>query len=243
MTNSKKIFEQAIQKLVKEAITTEAGPVMGDIGLEMGENLLLNDILEALQMDEELRQEMMESMPDASESEAAIFRDALMAIDRAIEEKKKMISVLSKGKTKAGKPVGMNENATLIGQVIESAIQEAIKQVMTEKAPPGMEDVVLSLKKKYGEDSPRPFQIAWAQYNKKHGNKKPKSEALTGPEDFSSVTEVSPPGWKGTTRAMKRHSDKIDNPWALSWWMKKRGEHPHYKNNDKNPPQKKKGEE
>lgn len=45
------------------------------------------------------------------------------------------------------------------------------KDTLMEKAPPGMEDVVMSLKKKFGEDSPRPFQIAWAQYNKKHGKK------------------------------------------------------------------------
>jgi len=31
---------------------------------------------------------------------------------------------------------------------------------------------------------------------------------------------VSPPGWSGTTKAMKKHKD-ISNPWALSWWMAK----------------------
>jgi len=31
---------------------------------------------------------------------------------------------------------------------------------------------------------------------------------------------VSPPGWSGTTKAMKKHKG-ITNPWALSWWMKK----------------------
>lgn len=36
------------------------------------------------------------------------------------------------------------------------------------------------------------------------------------------VTEVSPPGWKGTTEAMKKHKD-ITNPWALSWWMANKG--------------------
>lgn len=49
-------------------------------------------------------------------------------------------------------------------------IKEAIKEAIMEKAPPGMEDVVLSLKKKYGENSPKPFAIAWAKYNK--ANKK-----------------------------------------------------------------------
>lgn len=38
------------------------------------------------------------------------------------------------------------------------------------------------------------------------------------------VDEVSPPGFKGTVKAMKkRHSDEIDNPYALAWWMKNKG--------------------
>ena len=38
------------------------------------------------------------------------------------------------------------------------------------------------------------------------------------------VDEVSPPGFKGTVKAMKkRHGDEIDNPFALAWWMKNKG--------------------
>jgi len=42
------------------------------------------------------------------------------------------------------------------------------------------------------------------------------------------VDEKSPPGWSGTTKAMKKHRD-ISDPFALSWWMKKKGYHPHHK--------------
>lgn len=38
-----------------------------------------------------------------------------------------------------------------------------VRRIFT-KSPPGMEAMVLALKKKYGEDSPKPFQIAWAKY-------------------------------------------------------------------------------
>lgn len=38
------------------------------------------------------------------------------------------------------------------------------------KAPPGMEDMVMKLKDKYGEDAPEPFAIAWWKYNQ--GKKK-----------------------------------------------------------------------
>lgn len=45
--------------------------------------------------------------------------------------------------------------------------------------------------------------------------------------DASVLNEKSPKGWEGTVKAMKKHKD-IDNPWALSHWMKNRGEHSHY---------------
>ena len=36
------------------------------------------------------------------------------------------------------------------------------------------------------------------------------------------MAEDSPPGFKGTVKAMKKHGD-IDNPYALAWWMKNKG--------------------
>jgi hypothetical protein len=41
--------------------------------------------------------------------------------------------------------------------------------------------------------------------------------------------EISPPGWKGTVKAMKKHKD-ITNPFALARSMKKKGDKPHYPN-------------
>jgi len=41
--------------------------------------------------------------------------------------------------------------------------------------------------------------------------------------------EKSPPGWGGTVWHMKHHhGDKIDNPWALAWYMKNKGDKAHY---------------
>lgn len=44
------------------------------------------------------------------------------------------------------------------------------------------------------------------------------------------LDEVSPPGWEGTVKAMKKKKgdEKIDNPWALAWWMKGKGYKSHY---------------
>jgi hypothetical protein len=38
--------------------------------------------------------------------------------------------------------------------------------------------------------------------------------------------DSSPPGWEGTTEAMKSHSE-ISNPFALAWWMQGEGYTPH----------------
>jgi len=42
------------------------------------------------------------------------------------------------------------------------------------------------------------------------------------------VSEVAPPGFEGTVKAMKKHKD-IDNPWALAWSMKNKGYKSHKK--------------
>lgn len=45
------------------------------------------------------------------------------------------------------------------------------------------------------------------------------------------LNEVAPEGWEGTVKGMKKHSD-IDNPWALSHWMKNKGYKPHLHEED-----------
>ena len=48
------------------------------------------------------------------------------------------------------------------------------------------------------------------------------------------VSEVSPPGWKGTVKALKKKKD-VDNAYALAWHMKKKGFKAHYKDKDGKP--------
>jgi len=50
----------------------------------------------------------------------------------------------------------------------------------------------------------------------------PNSITLLKKHSKKLMGEVSPPGWEGTVKAMKKHKD-IDNPWALSWHMKNKG--------------------
>ena len=46
-----------------------------------------------------------------------------------------------------------------------------------------------------------------------------------------SVSEVAPKGWEATIKKMKKHKE-IDNPWALTNWMKKKGYKPQNENVD-----------
>ena len=42
-------------------------------------------------------------------------------------------------------------------------------------------------------------------------------------EELKSFDEKAPSGWEGTVKALKKHGDEVDNPWALAHWMKKKG--------------------
>jgi hypothetical protein len=59
-------------------------------------------------------------------------------------------------------------------------------------------------------------------------------DSVVHPEDtniiseIKGVTEVAPPGFEGTVKAMKKYK-KIDNPWALAWSMKNKGYKSHKK--------------
>jgi len=47
------------------------------------------------------------------------------------------------------------------------------------------------------------------------------------------IEEVSPPGFEGTIKAMKKHKE-IDNPYALAWYMKNKGYKSHKESDGSN---------
>ena len=55
-----------------------------------------------------------------------------------------------------------------------------------------------------------------------HNDKRNKREKNKLNKELRGYDEVAPPGWEGTVKAMKKHKE-IDNPWALAWYMKKKG--------------------
>lgn len=50
----------------------------------------------------------------------------------------------------------------------------------------------------------------------------PSAEGMCEGEGCEEVSEVSPKGWEGSVKAMKKYP-QIDNPWALAYYMKKKG--------------------
>lgn len=56
--------------------------------------------------------------------------------------------------------------------------------------------------------------------NPSQDHKNPHKDPHLAHED---VNEVAPKGWEGTVKGMKKHHDKIDNPWALAYYMRGKG--------------------
>jgi len=79
---------------------------------------------------------------------------------------------------------------------------------VVETAPPGMEDMVMKLKKEYPGEPAKAFATAWSIYNKKHGKKEESREACTecsmheDPQEAFEEGEVTQP-MKGVTRHTK----------------------------------------
>ena len=59
--------------------------------------------------------------------------------------------------------------AGTVGRDNAYASFDAAQGGLEEKAPPGMEDMVMKLKKEYPGDHSKAFATAWSIYNKKHG--------------------------------------------------------------------------
>lgn len=55
------------------------------------------------------------------------------------------------------------------------------------------------------------------------------SKVLEAAGSDEELAEAAPKGWEGTVKAMKKHSDEVDNPWALAHYMKNKGYKSHKK--------------
>lgn len=67
-----------------------------------------------------------------------------------------------------------------------------------------------------GRGGPIPLNDLWKAYNK------------DGIKARAKIRAVSPPGFEDTVKHIKKEHPEIDNPWALTWWMRDKGYTPHH---------------
>jgi hypothetical protein len=110
-----------------------------------------------------------------------------------------------------------------LNSLVEWYLSSAVRQIgITEQF-----DVIVEKLEEYAVRDPAAL-AAWIG-RKKYGKEKFQKMATAGKRKKSEseeLGEVSPEGWEGTVKAMKKHPE-IDNPWALSHWMKGKGYHSH----------------
>ena len=126
----------------------------------------------------------------------------------------------------------MNKNKELLRKIIRESIEE-IQMEETYGQEEQKEVIVLKRIQSYAH---------WGAINfQKHPNEiknifdrivKDIDELITAHnKGKETMSEEAPVGWEGTVKAMKKHKG-IDNPWALSHWMKNKGYKSHKRQNE-----------
>lgn len=124
------------------------------------------------------------------------------------------------------------------GAELQIALEDMMSDLKDELAARGMNDVMRDQDKmiemlmdkvvdEFGEgdfDDDDGQPSSYDEYQDLHGG----DDWDHGQYEESIKNEVSPPGFKGTVKAMKKHKD-IDNPYALAWHMKNKGYKSHKK--------------
>lgn len=109
-----------------------------------------------------------------------------------------------------------------LGSAVEKELTELIKREQAEGEPKEekhdvalLEEALSKVKKFLGHEE------------KEVENLEPKPEE----GDKLEPEAKAPPGFESTVKKLKHHTDKVDNPFALAWWMKDKGyeSHPHKK--------------
>ncbi len=150
------------------------------------------------------------SMDKAHEKKKSL-KDWFEAIDKNIVNEAEQITMEPAKQSTQVIKQGTKTLGTVSNPALAATIKSAIgkgemslagdqlkeEEPMMEKAPPGMEDVVLSLKKKFPGEEGRAYAIAWSMYNKKHGKNEaaednPESAMLD--EKWAGDAEVKPTG-------------------------------------------------
>ncbi len=159
----------------------------------------------------------------------AIDKNTLNEADQlTIEPAKQSTQVLKKGNDVIGTVTNPALAATIKSAIGKGEMSLAGKEIkeeqLDEKAPPGMEDVVLSLKKKFPGEEGRAYAIAWSMYNKKHGQKNEEAEDNPPSTDDGELLEK----WAGDAKVKPtgQYKDKsVEELKSMLAKLKKSGPH------------------
>ena len=101
------------------------------------------------------------------------------------------------------------QTAGTIGRDQAYAAYDSAQTPVTEKAPPGMEDMVMKLKKEYPGHPEKAFATAWSIYNKKHGKVEESNSDIynKGKKSAEDENEVEGSGDIGPDKDDPRYSD------------------------------------
>ncbi len=111
--------------------------------------------------------------------------------DMVAKKQIQVVAPIDKPQTQPNQQQGQQGQQAQQNQQQSGMAATAMKEeILDEKAPPGMEDVVLSLKKKFPGQEGRAYAIAWDMYNKKHGKNEGAEDNPPAPADTGEMLEA-----------------------------------------------------
>ncbi len=141
----------------------------------------------------------------SSQSASGTIRKKSIAVKKSVEKQPETKSTPSETKKGIAGKVG-----AALGYAVKRAKQDTAKVARAAGTVAGAVHGAGIVAHRLGQEAGK----------SKTGQKIKKAVGLTKEE--TELQEKSPPGFKKTVEAMKKH-DEIDNPFALAWWMKKKG--------------------
>lgn len=136
---------------------------------------------------------------------SSTVRKKTVAVKKAVEKQPETKSTPSQTKTGIAGKVG-----AALGYAVKRARQDTAKVARAAGTVAGAVHGAGIVAHRLGQEAGK----------SKTGQKIKKAVGLK--EEGIELQEKSPPGFKKTVEAMKKHGE-IDNPFALAWWMKKKG--------------------
>jgi hypothetical protein len=168
---------------------------------------------------------MLEELDPVGQEDADIDNDGdVDSTDKYLKHRRDVIGK----EIEKEKPVNEDHEVSMANSTLDSIIRHATelkaKIGQDEKDIPAWIQDHITNAENYIDQA----NTSYHEYD--HKEEEPKMDEVCegeGCED-TMMSEAAPEGWEKTVLAMKKHKE-IDNPWALAHWMKKKGYHPHKK--------------